>query len=168
MRRTLLALALALGAIALAAGACVPTAGPGWTFAPPTVPPPSQPAATGGASAAPSSGTSGAPTSAAPSEAASGATGGAVVQISALNVAFEQTPVSAPAGAAFVIHFNNKDAGVLHDVAIRDAAGTEVFRGDPVTGPAEVDYQVPALPAGTYQFVCTIHPGMAGMLMVGG
>jgi plastocyanin len=26
------------------------------------------------------------------------------------------------------------------------------------------DYQVPALPPGTYQFVCSVHPNMTGTL----
>ena len=30
------------------------------------------------------------------------------------------------------------------------------------------EYKVPALPAGTYQFVCTVHPNMVGTLTVGG
>jgi plastocyanin len=43
-----------------------------------------------------------------------------------------------------------------------------MFKGDIVTGPTVVEYQVPALPAGTYQFVCTVHPNMVGTLSVGG
>ena len=43
-----------------------------------------------------------------------------------------------------------------------------MFKGDVVTGPAETDYNVPALAAGTYQFMCTIHPSMTGTLTVGG
>jgi plastocyanin len=161
MRRLLLV--PALFAIVLAAAACAASTGPGWTYAPPTVPPPSQPAASSEASAAPSA----APASAAPSDGGSGG-GGDVVQISAFNIAFEQSEVSAPAGTPFTIHFNNKDASVPHDIAIKDASGTQVFKGDVVTGPAETDYSVPALPAGTYQFVCTIHPNMVGTLTVGG
>ena len=143
--------AIALAAIALVVAACVPTAGPEWTYAPPTVPPTPQAVASGAASGAPSGGAE-----------------GSVVQISTAGTTYEQTEVSAPAGVRFVIHFNNRDTGVLHDISIRDASGVEVFRGDPVMGQGEVDYQVPALAAGTYQFVCTIHPGMAGMLMAGG
>jgi plastocyanin len=161
MRRPVLFLVLA--ALALAASACVASTGPGWTYAPPTVAPPSQPAASAGASAAPSAASSSAPVSSAPTGA-----GGSVVQISASNIAFEQSTVSAPAGSAFTIHFDNKDAGVPHDIAIKDASGKQVFKGDVVTGPNATDYQVPALAAGTYQFVCTIHPNMVGTLTVGG
>ncbi len=55
-----------------------------------------------------------------------------------------------------------------HNVAIKDPSGTEVFKGDIITGPAQADYQVPALPPGTYQFVCSVHPNMTGTLKVGG
>jgi plastocyanin len=179
MRRLPAALAraaIALAAIAFAATACAGVPGPGWTFAPPTVPPPSQPAASGAASVAPTApasaspfvGPSSAPASGAPAPSAPSGGTGAVVQVSALNVNFEQTQVGAPAGVAFLIHFNNKDTGVLHDIAIMDASGTQVFLGTAITGPAEADYQVPALPAGSYRFVCTFHPGMSGMFMVGG
>ena len=56
----------------------------------------------------------------------------------------------------------------MHNVEIRDALGMLMFKGDIITGPAQVQYQVPALPAGTYQFVCTVHPIMVGTLKVGG
>jgi plastocyanin len=160
MRRPLIALSLTL--IALSAAACA-QASPGWTYAAPTEPPPATPAASGAASTAPSE----APASAAPTEAASGGSTGATVQISALNIAFEQSEVSAPANTPFVIHFDNKDLSIPHDIQIKDASGKEMFKGDVVTGPAETDYHVPALPPGTYQFMCTIHPNMTGTLTVG-
>ncbi|MBI3747280.1 MAG: cupredoxin domain-containing protein [Chloroflexi bacterium] len=142
-----LLLAVVVGA---SAAACV-TATPGWTYAPaPSVTPPPSAAASGSAG------------SPAPSEAAGG------VQISALNVAFEQTAVTAPAGKAFQIAFDNKDAGTPHNVAIHkdSATGAEVFKGEIVTGPATRTYDVPALDAGTYAFVCTVHPNMTGTLTV--
>ncbi len=120
---------------------------------------PSSPAPSG------SPGASGAP---GPSAAPSGEASGPVVQVSAVNIAYEQSQISAPAGTGFTIHFDNKDAGVPHNVAIKDASGTEVFKGDIITGPAQADYQVPALAAGTYTFVCSVHPNMTGTLTVGG
>ena len=107
-----------------------------------------------------------APASGGPTE-VPGGTGG-VVQISALNIAFEQAAVSAPAGTPFTIHFDNKDAGIPHNIEILDASGMQMFKGDIVTGPAQADYQVPALQAGTYKFMCTVHPNMTGSLKVGG
>jgi plastocyanin len=158
MRRPLIAILFVLAALL---AACASPA-PGWTYAPPTVPPASQPAASGQASAAPS---------AAPSDAASAAPSGgagAAVDISASGVAFEQKEASAPAGAPFVIHFDNKDAGIPHNVEIKDANNQSVFRGEIFNGAAVKDYQVPALAAGTYQFVCSVHANMTGTLKVGG
>ena len=90
------------------------------------------------------------------------------VSISAFGVAFEQTSVTAPAGKAFQIAFDNKDAGTPHNVAIHrdNASGAEVFKGEIVTGPVTTTYDVPALDAGTYAFVCTVHPSMTGTLTV--
>jgi mono/diheme cytochrome c family protein len=116
----------------------------------------------------------GSPTTAPSSPAPSGEPGatqapaGDVIQLSALNIQWEQKELSAPADTAFTIHFNNKDASVPHDVVIKDGSGMTMFQGERVDGPAEVDYQVPALPAGTYTFVCSFHPNMVGTLTVGG
>ena len=162
MRRPLLVLpALAL---AILLSACS-TAAPGWTYAPPTVPPASQPAASAEASSVPVP-PSGAP--AEPTPVPGGGDTGDAVAISALNVAFEQTEVAAPADKPFAIHFNNKDAGIPHNVEIKDAGGMSMFKGDIVTGPAEANYLTGALAAGTYKFVCTVHPNMTGTLKVGG
>ena len=161
MRRLLLALSLA--AVALFVAACSSSTGPSWTYAPPTPAPsaaPSSAASAGAPSAAPSSAASAAPSD-------GGAAGGDVVEISAVNIAYEQTDVSAPADAPFTIRFDNKEA-VPHNVEIKDASGTSVFTGDIVTGPVVKDYSVPALPAGAYTFHCTVHPNMIGNLKVGG
>jgi plastocyanin len=143
MRRSLLLLTVALASVL---AACSTAAAPGWTYAPPTP----SPAVT----AAPS----------ASAEAPSG--GGDAVAISAIGTAYEQQEVPAPADAPFVIRFDNKEA-VPHNVEIKDASGVSLFRGEIVTGPVVTDYQVGALPAGTYQFVCTVHPNMIGTLTVG-
>ena len=176
MRRPMLALALT--AVALGAAACSTSSAPGWTYAPPT-PSPSAGAsasagASDGASAAPSGSASAAPSgSAAPSapaapsgSAAPSGGAGTTVQISAMNIAFEQPSVTAPADTAFTIAFENKEAQP-HNVAIKDASGTQVFMGDIVTGPATKDYQVGPLAAGAYTFMCSVHPNMTGTLTVG-
>jgi plastocyanin len=90
------------------------------------------------------------------------------LNVSAVNVAFEQTELSAPAGAPFRIVFDNKDQGIPHNVAIhRDSpTGQEVFKGEVFNGPGIRDYEVPELEAGAYAFVCTVHPNMTGTLTV--
>ena len=148
MRRLLLIAALL---IAVATAACAGSTEPGWTYAPPTEAPPATPVPSGEPSAPP----------------ATEAPSGDVVQLSALNVQWEQKELTAPADTAFTIHFNNKDASVPHDVVIKDAGGQVMFQGARADGPVEVDYQVPALPAGTYTFVCSFHPNMVGTLTVG-
>jgi plastocyanin len=168
MRRTLL-LPAAIAAAALV-GACSSSSAPAWTYAAPTPEPSAQPAASGGSAApgasAPASAVPGSqvPGSQAP---ASGGTAAGPVQISAQGVQFEQKDVATPAGAAFTIHFDNKDAGQPHNVDIKDASGASVFKGNIITGPAAADYQVPALTAGTYTFVCDVHSNMTGTLTAG-
>jgi cytochrome c oxidase subunit II len=96
----------------------------------------------------------------------SGAATGTVVELAAQGIAFTTTSLQAPADQPFTIHFKNEDASVPHDVQIKDAGGATVFTGDTITGPAEANYAVPALKAGSYTFACTIHPNMTGTITV--
>ena len=145
--------------------ACAAESTPGWTFSPtptPTVAPSSAPAspAPGDATPAPS----GAPT-AAPSD---GGTGGTVVQITltASGIAYDTDSLEVPADTPFQIVFANNDAGIPHNVAIHEGSptGPEVWKGEIFNGVETRTYDVPALPAGTYGFVCTVHPNMTGTL----
>jgi plastocyanin len=116
--------------------------------APPAAAPSGQPAAGGGGPA---------PASAAPGGPA------ADVAITAQNIDFATKDVVAPAGAPFTIAFDNQDSAP-HDVVIKDGSGATAFEGDIVNGPAVVVYDVPALQAGAYTFVCSVHPNMQGTL----
>ena len=93
---------------------------------------------------------------------------GVTLELSALNIAYEQASLTAPADAPFQIEFDNKDSGVPHNVAIHkdSPTGEEVFKGDIFTGPGKHTYNVPPLPAGAYAFACTVHPNMTGTLTV--
>ncbi len=146
----------------LVLAACSSSGAAGWTYAPP---PSVSPAPSSAASAAPSGAASGAPSGSA-SEAPSAAPGGTVLNVVAVNVAFDSASLEAPAGQAFQIAFDNQDAGVPHNIQIADASGTLVFTGDTVNGPNKITYNVPALGAGTYKFACKWHPTMTGELTV--
>ncbi len=106
--------------------------------------------------------------SAAPSAAASGGIGnGTIIKLVAQQIEFDQTTLSAPAGTPFNIEFLNDDAGVPHDVWIKDSTGAAVFKGDVFPGVATKNYAVPALTAGQYTFYCTVHSNMTGTLTAG-
>ena len=115
-----------------------------------------------GASAAP--GASGAPGGGTSASAAPPAAPAADVVVVAENVTWVETALTAPAGTPFTLALDNRDDGIPHDVVVKDAGGTVVFKTDLVTGPAVVVYDVPALPTGQYSFVCTVHPNMTGTL----
>ena len=171
---------LAAGFTILAVAACASST-PGWTYAPAPSPTP-VPSVDASASAGPSGPASGAPpgsaapsSSAAPSATAAPAApsgsaaptasaAGTVVQVAALNIAFDPTALSVPAGTAFQIEFANNDASIPHNVEIKDAAGASVFNGDIFNGVETRTYDVPALTAATYQFICSVHPNMVGTL----
>lgn len=97
-----------------------------------------------------------------------GEPGAAPLAIAAQNVAFDTAELSAPADTPFKIEFDNRDPSIPHNVAIHEGSpqGPEVFRGEVFPGPAKKTYDVPPLPAGTYGFICSVHPNMAGTLTV--
>jgi plastocyanin len=89
--------------------------------------------------------------------------------VTAQGLAFSTAEIALPPDAPSTIHFENKDAGVSHDIAIYtdSSLGTNLFRGQIITGPASIDYSIPALKPGTYYFHCEVHPTMHGSVTVG-
>lgn len=157
---------IAFGILVLTLVGCS-SATPGWTYAPaPAITPP--PDTSAAPSSAPSAGASAAPSGLAPSgPAPSGPSDETTIEITALNIAFDKSELEAPADEPFQIVFANNDAGIPHNVEIKDAAGTTVFKGEIFNGVETRTYDVPALAAGSYTFICTVHPNMAGTLTVG-
>jgi cytochrome c oxidase subunit II len=78
-----------------------------------------------------------------------------VVKLSATGTKFSTDRIEVPAGQPFVIHFDITDSQ-NHNVAIFSGE-QNLFTGEIFQGPGARDYQVPALPAGEYQFVCQVH-----------
>jgi len=81
-------------------------------------------------------------------------------------VSFDQSEIVVAAGKPLTLTFDNKNAGVPHNVAIYDgpAEARNLFKGEIVTGPKQVIYNVPPLPAGSYYFVCQVHANMHGTI----
>ncbi len=164
-----------IAALLLVAAACT-SAKPGWTYAPaPSATPLPSVSASGSAGASPSASASASTTpsesasasasgSASASASASGGGGGEVLKIAAQNIAYDTTQEAVPANTPFKIDFTNNDAGIPHNVAIHDSSNKEIFKGEIFPGVATKTYDVQALPAGEYTFVCDVHPNMTGSL----
>ncbi len=154
---------VAAAAIVLIVAACASSTSPGWTFNPtePPTPAPVQP------SAAPPTVVPG-PTNPTTGEGGGTVSSGTNVNLVAENVAFDQTAITVPANTTFTVSFDDRDSGIPHNVAIHKGSptGEAVFTGDIVTGPAQTVYTIGGLNAGTYAFVCTVHPNMTGTLTV--
>ena len=154
-----------LALVAVIALAACTSASPGWTYQP-APSPTAQPSVESAAPSADGSATPSGEASAEPSSSGDSNGGGEVVKISAQGIAFEQAEVNVPAGVPFQIEFTNNDAGTPHNVAIHqgDASGQEVFKGEIFNGVETKTYDVPALDAGAYAFVCSVHPNMVGTM----
>ena len=108
------------------------------------------------------------PASGGPGASGSGGPGGpGGIAVTAEGLKFSTAEIKAPADKPFKIDFDNKDAGIQHDIAILDAKGSILFNGADVTGPKTEAYDVTPLPAGTYKFICTFHTNMTGQLIAG-
>ena len=84
------------------------------------------------------------------------------VTVTASGIKYVETTFTAPTAKPFTIVFDNQDAGTPHDIDIRDSAGALVFDGKVIQGVSNIVYDVGALPAGTYPYVCSIHSDMTG------
>jgi hypothetical protein len=107
----------------------------------------------GGASPGPSAGPSGPP---------------GQITIVAEGVKFNTATLNVPADTPFKLALDNRDAGTPHDVDILDAGGAKLFDGKDFPGVAIQVYDVPPIPAGSYPFICSIHPElMKGQVVAG-
>ena len=92
-----------------------------------------------------------------------------VLALTASGIKFDKTALEAPADTTFVIDFKNEDTpGVPHDVDIREEGSTTALKDQPtVDGGESTSYTYDPLAAGTYTFICSVHPSqMSGTLTV--
>ena len=96
----------------------------------------------------------------------------ATVMLTAVDSAtFDPATLSAPAGKSIVFNFPNVDQAQPHNVAIvRGQPDGKDWIGLPIAQPGQTaTYVAPPLPAGSYEFYCSVHPDtMRGTLTVGG
>jgi plastocyanin len=89
---------------------------------------------------------------------------GTKVKITAHLIKFDTDCLAAPADTVFTITFTNEDAGIPHNIHIftadpsTDPNAQTLFDGDLVPGPGKTNFDVSAIPAGTYFFHCDVHP----------
>jgi len=94
--------------------------------------------------------------------------GTAAASVAAEGTAFDPTTLTWPAASEVTLTFDNRDpvdvAGP-HNVSIYDG-DTALFQGELIDGPSTVDYTIPPMEAGTYEFRCDVHPTMIGTVEV--
>ncbi|HEX4868894.1 MAG TPA: cupredoxin domain-containing protein [Acidimicrobiales bacterium] len=83
------------------------------------------------------------------------------VTIVAKDIAWDADCIEATADEPLVISVDNRDSGVNHNLHLKDAPGNPKTGLEP--GPV-VQRLTVTLPAGSYEYVCDIHPNMVGTL----
>jgi plastocyanin len=87
------------------------------------------------------------------------------IVIVAKDLAFQPTEVAAPADEPFTIVLDNQE-DLPHNLQVKDASGAEVFNGQ-IINKGQVSNAIPALAAGSYPFLCQVHPDMTGTITAG-
>jgi plastocyanin len=83
------------------------------------------------------------------------------LELTAENTTYDETELTAPAGADVTLIFDNDDEGIPHNFSLYETPESEdpLFEGPLTTGIEQVRYEftAPADP-GTYHYHCDIHP----------
>lgn len=101
-------------------------------------------------------------------QAEEGGLAGVVLEIAAEGNRFDREVLEASAGQPLALRLDNRDPGVVHNVAVyTDESGAQpLFVGEVFPGPEARTYQVPPLEPGSYIFRCDVHPTtMTGTLV---
>ena len=83
---------------------------------------------------------------------------GVVVKLTSSLIHWSESQISAPAAKAWHVEITVKD-GASHNFRIVNQPDKRVLFATPnIIGAAAQAYDVPGLPAGTYTFLCSVHP----------
>jgi plastocyanin len=84
------------------------------------------------------------------------------VAITARDIAFDVDHVDVAAGTVHVV-LDHQDDGILHNIRVTGPGGVDA--ATPIeAGPVHQDLTVDLSTAGTYSFVCDVHPTMVGAI----
>ena len=92
----------------------------------------------------------------------------ATASVAAENTTFVPSSLSWAANTEVALTFDNRDDAAVagqHNVSIYDG-DTALFQGELTSGPTVVEYPLPPMEAGTFEFRCDVHPQMIGTVEV--
>lgn len=92
------------------------------------------------------------------------------LELAAENTTYDVDELSAPAGAAVTLVFDNDDEGLQHNFSLYESEESTdpIFEGERITGIDSIDYEFTAPEdPGTYHYHCDVHPtAMTGEFIV--
>jgi len=100
--------------------------------------------------------------SAAPSDGPAGSPPPGAVTIVAKDIAFTPSEVTVPADEPVTIVMDNQE-DAPHNIYVKDSTGADVFKGE-IVSKQQITYTIDPLAAGTYPFICEVHPNMTGTI----
>ncbi len=90
-------------------------------------------------------------------------TGADGVEVNAEDIAFDVDRIDVTAGEAVTLTFNNNDTGIPHNFHVE--AGEVDAKTDIAPGPDTQTLEFTIDEAGSYTFICDVHPDMTGDLV---
>jgi len=90
---------------------------------------------------------------------------GPSITVQAIGLQMEPDSITMPSGKQLRIILDNQDTGVPHDIRVFQG-DTEFGKSAVVTGPGLTEVRFGPLKPARYTFACTIHPAMAGTLLI--
>lgn len=81
-------------------------------------------------------------------------------QVNAQDIAFDVDLIEVTVGEATTVTFNNNDTGIPHNFHVE--AGDVDAKTDITPGPDTQSLEFTIDEAGTYTFICDVHPNMTG------